>query len=89
MTVETIIWILIIILVLPIIGLIPAYIARKQGRNFNAWWLYGTLVFIVAFPHSLLLSVSFSQKKCPYCHATVSTNAVHCGRCGYEFVDLS
>ncbi|MBI5810742.1 MAG: zinc ribbon domain-containing protein [Deltaproteobacteria bacterium] len=89
MSVENIIWILIIILLLPIIGLIPAYIARRHGRSFNAWWIYGTLLFAVAFPHSLLLSVSFSTKQCPYCHASVSSNSANCGKCGYEFVDLS
>ena len=38
-----------------ILGLIPAYIASRKGRNFGQWWLYGFLIFIVALFHSLLL----------------------------------
>jgi hypothetical protein len=35
--------------------LIPAYIAKKKGRDFLTWWLYGALLFIVAFIHSIRL----------------------------------
>jgi len=38
-----------------IIGIIPALIARKKGRNFFLWWIYGFMVFIVALIHSLLI----------------------------------
>ena|ERR1041385_1202613 len=38
-----------------LLGLIPAAIAQKKGRNFVAWWVYGTLIFIVALPHALML----------------------------------
>lgn len=37
-----------------LIGLLPAYIARKKGRSFGLWWIYGALLFIVALPHALL-----------------------------------
>ena len=36
------------------LGLLPALIARRKGHSFLQWWVYGTLVWIVAFPHSLL-----------------------------------
>lgn len=38
-----------------LLGLIPGAVAHRKGRSFFAWWLYGALLFIVAFPHSLLL----------------------------------
>jgi hypothetical protein len=38
------------------LGLVPAAIARKKGRPFLAWWVYGTLLFIIALPHALLMS---------------------------------
>ncbi|SRR5579883_544806 len=38
-----------------LLGLIPAFIAYKKGRNFVLWWFYGTMIFIVALFHSLLL----------------------------------
>jgi hypothetical protein len=41
------------LLILAVIGLIPAAIARHKGRNFFLWWLYGTVIWIVALPHAL------------------------------------
>jgi hypothetical protein len=38
-----------------LLGLIPAAIAQKKGKNFVAWWVYGTLILIVALPHALML----------------------------------
>jgi hypothetical protein len=38
-----------------LLGLIPAFIAARKGRNFGLWWVYGSMIFIVALFHSLLL----------------------------------
>ncbi|MDC9598786.1 MULTISPECIES: hypothetical protein [Xenorhabdus] len=38
-----------------LIGLIPAALANSKGRNFFAWWVYGTLLFIVALIHAFVL----------------------------------
>jgi hypothetical protein len=35
--------------------LISAVIARIKGQSFMAWWLYGTALPFMAFPHVLLL----------------------------------
>lgn len=51
----------ILIISLPL-GLIPAFIAKHKGRNFFLWWLYGWGFFILALPHSLLMS---HKNKCP------------------------
>jgi hypothetical protein len=40
--------ILLILLILVILGLIPAYIAKIKGRSFIDWWLFGTFLFPVA-----------------------------------------
>lgn len=37
------------------LGFIPASIAKKKGRSFGLWWLYGFLLFIVALIHSLVM----------------------------------
>ncbi len=37
------------------IGLIPAAIAHAKGESFAAWWMFGTVLFIVALPAALLL----------------------------------
>lgn len=38
-----------------LLGLIPAFIAKKKGRNPILWWLFGVLLLIVALPAALLL----------------------------------
>ena len=38
-----------------VLGLVPAFIARSQGRSFVGWWIYGTLLLIVAIVHSVVL----------------------------------
>ena len=58
------------------LALIPAFIAKSKGREFILWYFYGVLIFIVAFPHSLLISKSEELKgreasagrvPCPFC----------------------
>ena len=39
---------LIALVVLVLLGLIPAYIAYRKGRNFWTWWLFGATLFPVA-----------------------------------------
>lgn len=46
---------LIALAVAAVLGLIPASIAKKKGRSFGLWWLYGWLLFIVALIHSLVI----------------------------------
>lgn len=37
------------------LGLIPAKVAERKGRDFLTWWAYGFLAFVVALVHSLVL----------------------------------
>lgn len=39
-----------------LLGLIPAFIAKKKGRKFMLWWIYGTCLFLIALIHSLVIS---------------------------------
>jgi len=39
-----------------LLGLIPAFIAKKKGRTFITWWIYGTCLFVIALIHSLVIS---------------------------------
>lgn len=43
------------LLLLTLLGLIPAAIAQKKGRNFLDWWFFGAALFPLALPMALRL----------------------------------
>jgi hypothetical protein len=84
-------WFVIVVL----IGLIPAAIAKNKGRSFGAWWLYGSLLFIIALPHALIMGPDRESlerrrvseeglRKCPYCAELVKSEATICRYCQRE-----
>src|SRR6267142_951071 len=76
------------LIVLILIGLIPAAIAQRKGESFVVWWIYGALLFIVALPHALLKrpnvpafeadAAKSGMKKCPYCAEMIKSEAKVC-----------
>ncbi len=79
-----------------LIGLIPAFIAHLKGQPFFSWWLYGTLVWIAAFPHSLFVNTNPAElrrrevkrelkagkrKICPSCQGVIRKDAQVCRYC--------
>jgi hypothetical protein len=38
-----------------LLGLIPASVASRKGYSFLGFWLFGSLLFIVALPVAMLL----------------------------------
>lgn len=69
-----------------VLGLIPAFIARSKGRNFKRWYIYGALLFIVAFIHSIFLS-DHSGICCPVCKKWIKENATVCKYCHTVIAD--
>lgn len=65
-----------LLIIVILLGLIPAAIAQRKGESFVVWWIYGALLFIVALPHALLKkpnvpaleanAAKSGMKKCPY-----------------------
>ncbi len=76
---------IIIAVVAVVLGLAPALMARRQGRSFILWWIYGAVAFPVAIIHSLVLKPD-SVVKCPFCGGMTSVGKGYCRRCGYEFI---
>lgn len=54
-------WLLIAFVSLLLLGLIPAYIAQRKGRNFLTWWLFGFALFPIALPMAFLIKPEHSQ----------------------------
>ncbi|MEQ9519144.1 MAG: hypothetical protein RLN89_06860 [Parvibaculum sp.] len=80
-----------------ILGLVPAAIAQSKGRSFFLWWIYGAAIWIVAFPHALIMKadqqgleaqgLQNGQKKCPFCAELVRQEASVCKHCGRDLAD--
>lgn len=82
-----------------LIGLIPAFIAKNKGRNFALWWLYGSLLFIFALIHSLVMKSnqevleqealrSGRMRECPHCVELIKREANVCRYCGRDVPPL-
>lgn len=83
------------LIVAAILGILVGMIAKSKGRDFFPWWLYGTLIFIVAIVHVLIIkpdpkhaereALAAGHKKCPRCAEMIKQEALVCRYCNAEF----
>lgn len=89
-------WVSLIVLAVAA-GLIPATIAWKRGRDFFLWWFYGSLLFLIATPHAILLTPNRGMLdlrksregygRCPECAEMVRKTARRCRYCAEVLVE--
>lgn len=74
------------LVIVALIGLLPAAIAQSKGRSFLLWWIYGAAIFIVALPHALMMSKESGngRVKCPNCAELILEQAKVCRFCGRD-----
>lgn len=72
------------LVVLVLFGLIVGAIASSKGRRFFPWFIYGALLFIIAFIHVLCIQGK-KEKQCPECKSNIDREALVCKFCQHKF----
>lgn len=65
-----------------LLALWPASVAARKGRWQLGWWIFGTLLLVVALPAAYL--VSDIRPRCRYCKEPIRSSASVCPHCQRE-----
>lgn len=75
------------VVVLLLLAFVPAIIAKRKGRSFSLWYVYGLLLWLVAIIHSLCMKDK-SGMQCPACKEWIAENATVCKYCHTVIADF-
>ena len=67
------------LMILPVIAVIPALIAKQKERGFWTFYVFGLLLWIVA----VVVAVAMEDRRrhCPHCVETINSTATVCPHC--------
>lgn len=74
----------VVIPVLAVAAVLPAWIASRKGHSFATYYVFGLILWIVAVPFALI--VKDARPKCPDCREVVDPQAVRCPHCQANMV---
>lgn len=83
-----------LIIIMLLLGLLPAAIALGKGRNFLLWWFYGTLLLPFAIFHAIAARpaernlVFYGRRYCPHCQLIIDVEATRCEHCQQDVPPL-
>ena len=72
------------LILLLLLGFIPANIAARKGYSAFGWYLYGVVLFPVALIHALLTDDAGRNRICPFCAERIMAAAKVCPHCQRE-----
>ena len=65
-----------------VLGLLPAAVAHSKGHPFITWWIFGTVLFLVALPIAVVMRPNEdAQRECPACLSWIPRRATACAKC--------
>ncbi len=75
-----------------VLGIAPAYVAERKGRDWFGWWLWGALAFPVALVMALVADPTERApqghaplwQRCPFCLEFKRGGAAVCSHCGRD-----
>jgi len=68
----------VVFVLLFLLAFIPAFLAKRKGRSFFLWYLFGAFFF---FPAIIAVFLVSALRKCPYCIKKIHKDAIVCPHC--------